>query len=504
MRIYNYIYVFYYFFSIIFSWLFLGIFLENKTYTFNTLSVALSLVIFFVLSIYIHKAIYKYHYFLANHEKIIIFLFFGALFIAHIFLGYLLAVETSWDTEAVYKGAVNLSTTKTLGNYQDYFHIFPHNLGATYILSSIFSGCAFFGYTDYYFIGTIFNVISIDIGIFFIYLICKELKDIKAALMALWLSLICLPLHFYTPIFYTDTLSFPFIAALYYLYLATLRADKISIRLAYGFLFGALLAIGSEIKFTVMILAIAVFIDSLIRKKALHTLPSMLTAMAIFFVITISFNDYRFDSLLNKEISDQKRVPYTHWIMMGLTGNGSYNGEDYQYTYSFPSQEDRIDANLARIKNRLNEFGVWGYIDFIYRKQHLNFGSGIYAVNEMIDDNPIRRNALHEFNLDGGKYFDIFKSIAQGYHIFIFAIIILSTFVDAASKNPNSIKIFAGRLAIMGIFIFLMLWEASSRYIINFIPVFIVCAAFGFNDTYRFFASIKRSIAESLNYQPST
>lgn len=485
-------------FAMIFSWLFLGILFENKIYSFKTLAVIFVMTGWMLLTAYFFRWVNRREALLIRWEKQFLATWLLLLFSLQLYLGYLLAVETSWDTEAVYKGAVNLAVQGNLGNYHDYFHIFPHNLGAAYILSLFFSAGSALGVENYYWLGTLYNVVSLSVGNLLIYLIVRELKGAKAAFLALWLSSICIPLHFYTPIFYTDTLSLPFVAGLYYLYLRFLKPQSLRGRLLLAVAFGLVCALGSLIKFTVALVAVAVCVDMFFRKAMWRHWYLVMLAGLIFVGSIKGFDSYRYGKVLDKSFSDQKRVPYTHWVMMGLAGNGSYNGEDYDYTYTYPTQEQRIQANWVRIKQRLSDYGLWGYLEFINRKQQLNFGSGIYAVNEMIDDNPVRRNDLHEFALDGGKYFEYFKSIAQGYHVFLFVLIICSSLYDAVTKNPRAMGIFAARIAIMGIYFFLMLWEASARYIINFLPIFIVCAAYGFADVYRVFVALRRTLLDVL------
>ena len=42
-------------------------------------------------------------------------------------------------------------------------------------------------------------------------------------------------------------------------------------------------------------------------------------------------------------------IPKTHWIMMGLAGNGGYNNEDYVLTFSAPDGETRKALILSLI-----------------------------------------------------------------------------------------------------------------------------------------------------------
>ncbi len=495
---------FYYLFGLIFSWVFLSIVLNNQTYQFKTLHIVLYVISWLIATGYIYKMINHAEHFLRTHEAKIASLWMLAIFSLQLYCGYLLAVATGWDTEAVFRGAITLKEQGNLGSYSDYFHIFPHNLGATSALQLVFSICSTLGFQDYHWIATVYNVVSINMGIAFVYLICREIKSTKAAFLSLWLSSCCIPLYFYTPIFYSDTLSLPFVMMSYYIYLLILKSETLKQQMVRACFFAVACAIGTLIKFTVIIVAVAVLIDLIIRGSLKRYWPAVAIAVVLFYSCISGFNYYRYNHLLDKDLSEQKQVPYTHWVMMGLSGNGAYNGSDYEYTYTFSTREARAQANLNRIGDRLKEYGAWGYLEFLHRKQQLNFGSGIYGVNEMIDDNPLRPNSLHQVAIEGGKYYETFKHLAHGYHVFLFLIIILSAVYDAAAKTKGAINKLVVRLSVTGIFIFLALWEANSRYILNFIPMFIACAALGFPELYRVLGIIKKSLHEHIQETRAT
>lgn len=489
---------FYYCFGLIFLWVFLSIVFNNQAYPFKTLQVVLYVLGWLLTTGYVYKAINRAELFLQAHEGKIATLWILALFSVQLYCGYWLAVATGWDTEAVFRGAISLKEQGNLGSYSEYFHIFPHNLGAASALQWVFSICSSLGMSDYHWIATVYNVISLNLGIAFVYLICRELKSIKAAFLSLWLSSCCIPLYFYTPIFYSDTLSLPFIMMAYYAYLQLLRSENLKQQLVRASVFAIVCAAGTLIKFTVIIVAVAVLIDLVIRGRMKQYWPAIIIAAGLFYAALSGFNYYRYNHLLDKNLAEQKQVPYTHWVMMGLNGNGAYNGSDYEYTYTFPTRDARAHANLDRISERLKDYGVSGYLEFLHRKQQLNFGSGIYGVNEMIDDNPLRPNALHQVAIEGGKHYETFRHLAQGYHVFLFLLIILSAVYDAAARTRGAIHQLAVRLSITGIFIFLALWEANSRYILNFMPMFIACAALGFPELYRVMAIVKKSLSEHI------
>ena len=487
---------FYYLFGLTFLWLFLNIVFDNHIYSFQTAHVAFYALCWLFITSYFYKFISSAEKKIRAHEKTIAAIWILVVFSLQLYCGYLLAVTTSWDTEAVFQGAISLQKQGNLGSYTEYFHIFPHNLGAASLLQLLFTLFSAQNTQDYYWIATTYNVLSINVGLIFIYLICRELQNIKTAFLSLWLASCCIPLYFYTPIFYTDTLSLPFVTMTYYLYLLVLKSQVLKQKIFHACLLAAACIAGALIKFTVVIVAVAIFIDLIIRgnlKK--HWITSIVVA-GLFYACLFGFNHYRSNHVLDKNLSEQKQVPYTHWVMMGLSGNGTYNGDDYTYTYSFPTIESRMQANIERIRQRLNEYGVTGYLEFLHNKQQLNFGSGIYGVNEMIDDGPLRPNSLHQIAIEGGKHYETFKNLAQGYHLSIFLLLIFGALYDAVAQKKSAINNLGIRLSITGIFIFLAMWEASSRYILNFLPMIIASAALAVPDFYRVVSIIRNTLSQ--------
>ena len=48
--------------------------------------------------------------------------------------------------------------------------------------------------------------------------------------------------------------------------------------------------------------------------------------------------------------------PVTHWLMMGLSADGTFQLEEEQYTQSFLTKSQKVHANLGKIKERLIDY----------------------------------------------------------------------------------------------------------------------------------------------------
>ncbi len=397
-----------------------------------------------------------------------------------------LEIESGGDVKAVYKGGIEWAVSQRLGYYEEYFHVFPNNLGAAFFLKNIYSIALFFSINNYFLVGVALNLLLINISIILVFLISEKLWGIQAAFTALMLCLSCIPIYFFTPIFYTDTFSLPFLVLSLYLYILARDAKNDSTLLLLFILMGLACGIGTEIKFSVIICFFAMLLDTIwygrFRKFALH----FSIATLIIISIKAGFTKYIYSNVLDKSIAYQKNVPYTHWISMGIEGYGSFNPRALELTLSTPP-EDRINVHIEIIKNKLNEFGLKGYLKFLIVKGVHSFGSGVYGVYQILDDDPKNESFLHRIGLINGKYFKEFNYVCQGWHVLVFLFIILSSFLDVKNRGLRVNQDQFLRFSIFGIYLFLLIWESNPRYIFNFIPVFILCATHSITTIFQSF-----------------
>lgn len=489
---------FYFIFAIIFGWLFLQVLFENLSYSYATLPVLGMIFIWSSGAALIFKIIKRAELFLSQHPKVIALAILGIASCIQLYFAYELELQTAWDIEAVYKGAVTLAQNDNLGRFTQYFNVYPHNLGPTTFLSWIFSLFPQQDTHGYYWLGAIYNIFAINCTFFLVFLICCELKNTRSAFFALLLCLTCIPLYFYVPIFYSDTLSLPFSALIYYLYLMLLKSDARSTRIALAFSLGLACTLGSMMKFTVLIIAIAILIELISRQKIKQLSLYIFISALTFYGTSQLYSNYLYKNIIDKNQVSQQHYPYTHWVMMGLEGNGAYNANDDGFTRSFGTSDAKTAANLSVIKQRLQNYGAANYLSFLNKKQQHNFGSGHYGIHYLLDDSPLRRSWLHDYALEDGKHFSLFCIVTQGYHVFLFVLIILGALYDATQNNQKPTQQLTIRLSIFGIFLFLLLWEANSRLVLHFMPMFILGAAIKYEEVFNFFSTQKTYAANQL------
>ena len=89
----------------------------------------------------------------------------------------------------------------------------------------------------------------------------------------------------------------------------------------------------------------------------------------------------------------------------------------------------------------------------------------------------MKQNFMIDILNSQGKYNAVFDNIIQGYHVIVFLMICIGGAVGVSGKDR---RLFVRQLSSFGMFLFLLLWEAGTRYLLNYYPVFISASLAGF------------------------
>lgn len=465
-------------FLIIFLWIYINILLNNNTWFVSQLNIFF---IFFNIIIFIllYKILLKINSFFKNRTHIILFL---AIIILQIICIYNLKVNSSWDFDTVFGIAKNISQGKEFDEY--YLYQFRNNIGISLFFAIIYK---IFHVTNYYNVSCIVNIFIIDLSIFLSYKLIKNKFNYEKALMFLSLCLGTTPLYTYSTIFYTDTISMVYPVLIYCIYLKLKENKNIYF---YSVLLGVTAFLGSIIKFSVIIILIACLIDMILKNKikfiykkiTLIILSYILSSIIFCFVINsskiFSFNMY-----------SKSPIPPQHWVMMGLTGDGGWSGKEFDFTYKLIKDNDSNRKSVEKAINnkiieRLKNYKVNGYIKFLTYKNINTWGDGTYFAPEKLKRQPIRNTLLHDIVLGNRKYFNYFAYFSQTTHIIVLTGILLSIFYALKNKKQDDLDIL--RIVVFGLVLFFSLWEMRSRYLVNYIPIFLILTvSVDYNKFYR-------------------
>ena len=400
-------------------------------------------------------------------------------------------------------GAVHAALTNTKDvNIIGYFSVNPNNLGLLLLQHQI---ALIFHHTSWMFFDFM-TIFMVDLAALFnlgsVFVIDKSKIPILLYLQAMWMALfpaIVVP--------YTDTWVLPFVAFYILCYVIVARSNmgkalKLVFAVLGGFTVGATYFIKPS-GIVPMIAIIIIELISLFNKNKKHWIWLLLVTSV--FALGAGSSYYKFNHAIDNQtyihVNTFRAKPMIHFINMGLSKTGGYNAKDSYKMVILINKKDRINYSVKSIKKRLHKMGFGGYIKFLIVKQKNNtsdgtFGwlrEGISAPSKYTPDKHGFKGKLENFVLLYGNNVGDFRFLTQ-----IFWCIWLGLIFFAWKDNRKIIQIL--RLALVGGFIFLLIFEGGrSRYLIQFIPVFLILATLEWKTSVQ---QVRRLLKWNLNPGP--
>lgn len=470
---------------LLFSWIFIFSFFLNSSVYYKEYSIISFLISIplLLLWFFVYKKIKGIKRIPIKKEILVLAIYFILVTIIQCIMLKQVNVNPDWDFGVIYDNALKFATTGTRQGavYIEYFQLFPNNIFLFLLMTVSIKVFGFIGLAPITTIHLI-NMIFIDISLLLIYLTVRRLFSNKEAIFSLVITFFFQALFLYTPVVYSDTLSL-FIGILF-VYLFTFIKDKIDKKTIILYLIiGVVAFVGKSIKITSLIVLIALMANHLFKYKLKNTIIASILIIVPFLSLTLGFNKIIVPAQrFAFKIDDYGSYPFTHWIMMGVedidndnSGRntyGGYNIKDYEITKSYKTGKEAQKRNIEEYKKRVSKMGFIGYTEYLTRKNVNIWADGYYFSNVAIGINPVNDKSFLQqwIRSDKTKYYGIYFN--QGVVFAFLIMLILGTFLQLKDKKVKEIDYL--RLSLIGILIFLSLWEGRSRYLVNFIPIFIL------------------------------
>lgn len=446
-----------------------------------------------------------------NHEKkidkkifiittISLVLIYAVWYVINIKISKKIAFSTGWDPSCVQGTAYNLFKGGAIGN-DGYYSTYPNNIPMVWILYRSFDFIKRFQSYPYYaeffwiqILCVLESVTGIVLGITS-YVSTKKIFPVAVSTI-LYLALIGISPWSIIP--YTDTFSilFPILGlCFYFLYLEMKKNVK------YALLFAACLFItlGSLIKITVVIVLISIVISEILRivflkkenvKRIAIVAAVVLSVIPFYFGLkTVTYKD------TGAELLDNLSVSWQHYFYMGLIEEttGAYNSDAFSLIgqYQFRPKSERSQKELELAKEIIDERGPVRSVLFYLKKLVMTYNDGTFTWRGeggvKYGDYPdisseSFREALRSFFWNGGSRELVFNAYSQCVWILILLGFLIGsvTFSIKLFKDKKvDFMSFTSLLSIVGITLFIMLFEARARYLYNFVPIFILLCSTG-------------------------
>lgn len=371
----------------------------------------------------------------------------------------------------------------------DYFKLYKFQNGLLAMQVLIFKIAMLFGFDHFNLVCIAANITSIDCSIILAVLICRKLWGNQGAFCLMVFSTLFLPFYTYSAYYYSDTMSMPYGIAALYLYLKILKDPMTpNKRNVLYFFIGITCLIGFLVKGSAIVILVAILIHAFFHKMCLSKAFSIGIMLITFFVGNSLFS-FAIDQMgwFTFKQEDAGEIPVTHHLMMGLNYDtyGAWNRTDVDITYKqCASKESRIKRNIEEIKHRLQTYKTEGYIKFLTRKSTWIWGEGTYWAPAKLSYPHVRNSILHQWFLSDGYYFLIYAYYSQVFQVSLLFLICVSLY-STIRKGHKADFNFVLHLCIFGTYVFFLLWEARSRYLLNLTPVFLLIGTDGLHELWK-------------------
>lgn len=440
------------------------------------------------------RKIYQY----INNEDIIVKVWFALWGLSIVVMAYVAwnlraNMDSAWDYGAILKDAIQLVKNNGLES-QYYYARYPNNLLLLFILEKFFKIITLMepdiSATALQSCSIILSCTLTQLSIGLIYITMNRLWGRKKASLLGIVLLVASPLYLYATFAYTDTFSLPLIAGQIYFYsrFKTEEGKKKWISLIIAAVLGAF---GFKLKMTVAFVLIAIVIDIFIQGNIKNFVRSLvlicLTTISIIFLLnSVLLKQYKFIP----ELKERYQFPYEHWVMMSLNVGGGYHQEDVNYTMSFDSYDERRQADIDKIRERIENMGIMGTVRHIFcDKTVRTWSMGSMAGDDYLSRSPTYKNPLQSVLCLNGKYHNIYYVYMQIYHLLMLFWILYYLFCNIRLREDGVINVMV--TTVWGLAVFLCIWECNSRYLVQMLPLMVVIMVSGI---YRFLEKNKERI----------
>ena len=372
--------------------------------------------------------------------------------------------------------AANGRSRTFISKYEWYFRHYHNNTGLFFLLAGLakLGLSAGAGRDPFYlfaFAGTLLTALGIVLG----YRYCAEKYSRAGAVSFLVLCLSFLPVYFIGCVPYTDTFTIwvP-VRIIYISHRISVSEGKVA-KLVLRAILGLTAAFGIIIKANSVIALVAVGISALFSDRnglIGRTLAAVLTAA----LVLMSFSHLKY-SVFDRASYDREGMPLTHWIMMGLQGDGSYSPYDEWEITTGGTHAEKVARNVEEIKGRLSRMGPEGYLELLKRKTSRSFGCGSGEIERSVLYSGFEEpdNVVYEVITTRGRFFSVYNNLSQGAYLAFLALAVLGALTGIRNRDVSGVPY----LTMAGFWMFMMLWESNHRQLVNHWFILMICRAAG-------------------------
>lgn len=382
----------------------------------------------------------------------------------------------------------------------DYFLIYPNNLFLVFYQVCYYKILSFFlpvdmysvsGYHAAVLLNSLSIVSAVGCGVF----TAKKCRGNCGAILFLLFSVLFIPYYLHAYKAYSDTLSMPYMSAALFCFVLSRKTGSFTISSFQNvFLCGFFLVLGILIKGSALILLVAFIICLILQSRPLKQKLMELTLLSLTVLVLLnSWSVYKDNcSWIDTSRADELEIPSIHWIMMASVGSGGYRQSDFDYTQSYPDLAQKKAAVLEEFLRRVKSYGSCSdFLQFEIQKVAAVLADGKYAQKEHLELTFSSAPGLSNWVSEEGEYYDLFYCYITIFITLFYFSILISILLRIFTKKTLHIDMLF-QIIIFGSYLFFSFWEFKSRYLLNFVPVYMLILVFSWIDWERFLSGKKR------------
>lgn len=417
----------------------------------------------------------------------------------------LFSIAPAWDYGVLLRSALELSRDGVLTD-PIYFSRYPFQIYPLLYMTlfmklvhvrTIAAACG---------VSYVLNTVHILLALYGAFFCGKLFRGRRFGLKILLLCLCSVPLFLYAPICYTDTLALPFPVWTLALWLYARRAafitrrqriKKIALYIGSGMMAGFGLRIKSIAAIGLIAMILFLLFDrtepeerddhSSVRWQhpAVKKCMTILLLLAGFLIVVAGSSLIAEAAGYGDLHDDRYTYPMTHWFMMGANREtvGGYNADDDLFTRSIPSYAQRQQQTAARFEERLRMDGASGYLNFLFDKLEVMLCTGDYQSAGKLAQHPLRSYPALESK--DSPLLQWYLACQQAFQ----AVILFSLFAGICllAWRPDGWLFRFSAMMLIGVVLFLLVWEGKARYLLFLVPVINIASVSGFCSIQRCF-----------------
>lgn len=389
-----------------------------------------------------------------------------------------------WDPEYVCNSALAMVEGRSFSTEQlFYLEKYPHQMGFVWFLSIVLrmfgSGGRAFLHLHYAYAGMIVGILLCGLALL------KQLKMGDTVVRGyLLLAGACFPLFIYVNFLYSD------IPGIFFLMLSIVLFGKAQQKENVFFSIGGtlMLAVSVLVRKNNLIPVIAflcVFAYKAMIEKKKETVAGIILLLAVTLGAPVAVNN---GLCLRYGISQEKAEPSITWIAMGMQesrfGSGWFNGYvDEIYKEKSGNPQQIAEVSKAEIHQQLQEYlhNPKHGLSFFLHKMMIQWNQPSYqclGVSKTYEKMP---GGMVEA-IYSGSLFALFRGIFDCYQWVLY----LGTFFYMYKNKKEGVPTILWILlvTVLGGFLFSLLWEAKSRYILPYMVLLLPLAAAGYGQIF--------------------